>query len=110
MSAALTSILSQVSTGDYYTAHQKARTTSTRLLARAGSDPSRGVEASELLWEVARALLEKGQVGSGVDLAGLLVGTWKTREVACGEKERGALTVRWGLCIGLVVRTECAGG
>lgn len=92
MSAALSSILAQVSSGDFYSAHQKARTTSARLLSKSSSPTAldaKAVEAATLLWEVSKALLEKGQVGSGVDLAGLLVGVWKARGVECGERERG---------------------
>lgn len=95
MSAALSSILTQVSSGDFYSAHQKARTTSARLLSKAASPTALDTKASEaatLLWQVSKALLEKGQVGSGVDLAGLLVGVWKARGVECGERERAQVT------------------
>lgn len=36
-----------------------------------------------------KTLLEKGEVGSGADLVGLLIGVWEARGVACGETERG---------------------
>jgi hypothetical protein len=91
-----------LSAGDFYSAHQKARTTATRLVAppRRGPAPTpapdgtlpfdtKAQEAASLLWEGARRLLEQGQTGSGADLAGFLVEVWKARGVACGPEERG---------------------
>ncbi|KAM0755335.1 cytoplasmic protein [Meredithblackwellia eburnea MCA 4105] len=97
-SSALSQIDALLLSSDYYSAHQKARTTAARLLAAPRRGPAstapqtfdkKAQEAAELLWESARRLLEKGQVGSGADLAGLLVGVWESREVECGDKERG---------------------
>lgn len=101
MSAALTQFVQFLEAGDAYSAHQKVRTTATRLLAppRRGPAPtptadgylpfdSKAQEASELLWEGARRLLEQGQTGSGVDLAQYLVETWRTRGVKCDDATR----------------------
>ncbi|GAA5892986.1 hypothetical protein JCM5296_003398 [Sporobolomyces johnsonii] len=99
VSSAHQQILDFLSNGDYYSAHQKARTTATRLLAppRRGPPPAGSVlpydtkaqEAAEVLWDAARKLLEKGQQGSGVDLGVMLVeDVWKAREVGCGKDER----------------------
>jgi len=105
-SAAHQQVLDFLTAGDYYSAHQKARTTATRLLApprRGGPSPGstatlpydkKAQEAGQGLWDASRRLLEKGQVGSGVDLAVMLIeDVWKAREVGCGKEERGELTV-----------------
>ncbi|GJN92702.1 hypothetical protein Rhopal_005737-T1 [Rhodotorula paludigena] len=99
MSAALQQVLEHLDSGDFYSAHQKARTTATRLLAPPRRNPppagsvlpydKKAQEAAELLWDAARRLLEKGQVGSGVDLGVMLVDdVWAAREVGCGKDER----------------------
>ncbi|GAA5886408.1 hypothetical protein JCM3774_000293, partial [Rhodotorula dairenensis] len=100
VSSAHQQVLDFLASGDYYSAHQKARTTATRLLApprRAAPQPAGTVppydakaqEAAELLWDAARKLLEKGQAGSAVDLATMLVqDVWTARGVACGKDER----------------------
>lgn len=101
-SAALAQFEQFLASGDYYSAHQKARTATTRLLAppRRGPAPtpskdgtlafdSKAQEAAELLWEGSRKLLEKGQIGSGVDLGQLLLDVWKTRGVKCDDDTRG---------------------
>ena len=93
-SPALAAVLSLLDAEDYYSAHQKARTTATRLLSsRTGPTTTtfdkKATEAANLLWEAGRRLLEKGQVGSGVDLATYLVEVWKARGVECGEEQRG---------------------
>ncbi|BGP17964.1 hypothetical protein JCM10213_003970 [Rhodosporidiobolus nylandii] len=88
--------------GDYYSAHQKARTTATRLLAppRRNAPPpgsqlpydKKAQEAAELLWDSARKLLEQGQQGSGVDLGVMLVeDVWTARNVGCGKEERAKI-------------------
>ena len=103
ISAAHQQVLDFLTAGDYYSAHQKARTTATRLLApprrNAAAAPPAGdalpydakaQQAAELLWDAARKLLEKGQAGSAVDLATMLVhDVWTARGVACGKQERG---------------------
>ena len=101
-SAAHQQILDFLTAGDYYSAHQKARTTATRLLApprraapatsTSGTLPydKKAREAAQGLWDASRRLLEKGQVGSGVDLAVMLIeDVFKARDVACGKDERG---------------------
>ncbi|GAA5964935.1 hypothetical protein JCM3765_004113 [Sporobolomyces pararoseus] len=99
-SAAHQQVLDFLTAGDYYSAHQKARTTATRLLApprRAGPPSSSTVlpydkkaqEAAQGLWDASRRLLEKGQIGSGVDLGVMLIeDVFKAREVGCGKDER----------------------
>ncbi|ORY77273.1 hypothetical protein BCR35DRAFT_305580 [Leucosporidium creatinivorum] len=104
MSSALTQLHESIQAGDHYSAHQKARTTATRLLAppRRGPAPTtndkgflpfdpKAQEAATLLYEGATALLEKGQTGSGVDLAGFLCDVWKARGVQCGSEERAKI-------------------
>lgn len=116
VSAAHQQVLDFLTSGDYYSAHQKARTTATRLLApprRTAAAPPAGdalpydakaQQAADLLWDAARKLLEKGQAGSAVDLATMLVhDVWTARGVACGKEERAkviqliALTDRTGV-------------
>ncbi|GAA5824895.1 hypothetical protein JCM10212_001635 [Sporobolomyces blumeae] len=99
-SAAHQQVLDFLTAGDYYSAHQKARTTATRLLAppRRGPAPSpnavlpydkKAQEAAEVLWDSSRRLLEQGQTGSGVDLGVMLVeDVWTARQVGCGKEER----------------------
>ncbi|GAA5856034.1 hypothetical protein JCM8547_002949 [Rhodosporidiobolus lusitaniae] len=88
--------------GDFYSAHQKARTTATRLLAPPRRNPppagaqlpydKKAQEAAELLWDSARKLLEQGQQGSGVDLAVMLVeDVWTARGNGCGKDERAKI-------------------
>lgn len=110
VSAAHQQVLDFLTSGDYYSAHQKARTTATRLLApprrnAAAAAPPAGdalpydakaQQAAELLWDAARKLLEKGQAGSAVDLATMLVhDVWTARGVACGKQERGKSGPGW---------------
>ncbi|GAA5898332.1 hypothetical protein JCM6882_000130 [Rhodosporidiobolus microsporus] len=86
--------------GDFYSAHQKARTSATRLLAPPRRNPppagtqlpydKKAQEAAQLLFESARKLLEQGQQGSGVDLGVMLAEeVWTARGVGCGKEERG---------------------
>ncbi|BGP41695.1 hypothetical protein JCM10449v2_005686 [Rhodotorula kratochvilovae] len=100
--SALQQVLEHLDSGDYYSAHQKARTTATRLLAPPRRNPppkgtvlpydQKAQDAAHLLWDAARRLLEKGQVGSGVDLGVMLVDdVWLAREVGCGKDERGKI-------------------
>lgn len=109
VSAAHQQVLDFLTSGDYYSAHQKARTTATRLLApprRTAAAPPAGdalpydakaQQAADLLWDAARKLLEKGQAGSAVDLATMLVhDVWTARGVACGKEERGECRRRAG--------------
>ncbi|BGP56716.1 hypothetical protein JCM8202_005807 [Rhodotorula sphaerocarpa] len=102
VSAAHQQVLDFLAEGDFYSAHQKARTTATRLLAppRRNAPPAgtalpydaKAREAADLLWDAARKLLEKGQAGSGVDLATMLTqDVWTARGVACGKDERARI-------------------
>jgi hypothetical protein len=101
VSSAHQQVLDHLASGDFYSAHQKARTTATRLLAPPRRNPlpvgtilpydKKAQEAAELLWDAARKLLENGQTGSGVDLGVMLVeDVWTAREVGCGKDERGS--------------------
>lgn len=101
-----TLILSQVEQGEYYSAHLKAvrscssprvtasdepaaqRSTAARLLKGTEYD-EKAKEAATMLFTSAQALLQKGQAGSGSDLALYLIDTWSTRDVECSETERG---------------------
>ena len=96
--------------GELYAAHQKYRTTAARLLktpapSSFGTGGSRGstssgsdapglpydddaVKAAELLYEGARALLEKGELGGGTDLTLYLLEVWRTRGVPCTDDTR----------------------
>lgn len=98
-SNALQQVQEHLDSGDYYSAHQKARTTATRLLAPPRRNPpppgtvlpydAKAQDAASLLWDAARRLLEKGQVGSGVDLGVMLVDdVWLARAVGCSKEER----------------------
>lgn len=100
LSSAHQQVLDHLSSGDFYSAHQKARTTATRLLAPPRRNPppagtvlpydTKAQEAAETLWDAARKLLENGQQGSGVDLATMLVqDVWTARDVGCDKEERG---------------------
>lgn len=78
---------------DFYGAHQKLRTAATRLLSSRTGPVStafdgKAQDAALLLGEGARLLLEKGQVGSGTDLAVYLIEVWSARGVACGDEQR----------------------
>ncbi|SGY25287.1 BQ5605_C018g08598 [Microbotryum silenes-dioicae] len=111
-SPSLQQFLDLLDAGDYYGAHQKARTSATRLLAppRRTATPatssknvsstsptnplpfdSKAQQASELLWQASRKLMEQGQIGSGVDLAIYLLDIYKTRNVGCGPEERAKM-------------------
>ncbi|GAA6016429.1 hypothetical protein JCM10207_003858 [Rhodosporidiobolus poonsookiae] len=101
-SAAAEQVTAFLDQRDFYSAHQKARTTATRLLAppRRGAPPpgstpaydKKAQDAADLLWDSARKLLEQGQQGSGVDLAVMLVeDVWTPREVGCGDEERARI-------------------
>ena len=108
VSAAHQQVLDFLTSGDYYSAHQKARTTATRLLApprrnAAAAAPPAGdalpydakaQQAAELLWDAARKLLEKGQAGrAGATM--LVHDVWTARGVACGKQERGTFGPGW---------------
>ncbi|KAK4051769.1 hypothetical protein OIO90_004593 [Microbotryomycetes sp. JL221] len=101
MSAALEQFEHFLSARNYYDASQKIKGVATRLLAppRRGPQPQpnadgflefdkKAQDAAELLWTGARRLLEQGQVGSGVDLADMLIECWKSRGVKCTQDER----------------------
>ncbi|SCZ88724.1 BZ3501_MvSof-1269-A2-R1_Chr10-2g02646 [Microbotryum saponariae] len=109
-SPSLQQFLDLLDAGDYYGAHQKARTSATRLLApprrtatpappssknASSAEPlpfdSKAQQASELLWQASRKLMEQAQIGSGVDLAIYLLDIYKTRNVGCGPEERAKM-------------------
>lgn len=90
----LSTVLSLLDSGDFYSAHQKVRTSVTRLLSSRSGPKStifdkKAQEASELLWQSSKKLLELNQIGSGSDLANFLIELYKSRSVECGEEQRG---------------------
>lgn len=99
-SRAFASIQSLIESKEYYSAHQKARTTVARLLSKrsaaaaAAAPPSleddpKAQDACELLYKTARSLLENEQQGSGTDIATYLLETWKMYDVPCDKQHRG---------------------
>jgi hypothetical protein len=93
--------------GDTYAAHQKYRTSAARLLktpapsafgtGKSISSSSGGAklewdepaqQAAELLYEGARALLERSEMGGGTDLTLYLLDTWMQRAVPCTDENR----------------------
>lgn len=95
--------------GELYAAHQKYRTTAARLLKTpapssfgtgkshaSSSGGAAGVlpydeaaqQAAELLFDGARALLEKGELGGGTDLSLYLLDVWSQRAVRCDDATR----------------------
>lgn len=77
-----------------YSAHQKTRTTSARLISHGHPD-----EAIAVLFEVAKALLKTGETGSGVDLSTAMLAAYdgKAEQVtdeSRGQFERGAVAPR----------------
>ncbi|KAK4047624.1 hypothetical protein OIV83_005282 [Microbotryomycetes sp. JL201] len=112
---------------NFYDASQKVKGVATRLLAppRRGPQPQpdadgfyafdqKARDACELLWTGARRLLEQQQTGSGVDLAEMLLDTWKQRGVKCAAEERAkviqliALTGPHGNWRTVLVNSACA--
>ena len=103
-------IANLLKSGELYAAHQKYRTTAARLLktpAPSSFGTSKGASSSsssspaillpydgdaetatELLFEGARALLEKGELGGGSDLSLYLLETWIQRGVHCTDENR----------------------
>lgn len=99
--------------GELYAAHQKYRTSAARLLktpapssfgtgkthastavgpdglALPFDEPAQ--QAAELLYDGARALLEKGESGAGTDLTLYLLDVWSQRGVRCDDNTRGKL-------------------
>jgi hypothetical protein len=71
-----------------YSAHQKTRTTSARLISHGHTD-----EAISILFEVAKALLKKGEVGSGVDLATAMLKAYDEKAEQVSDVSRGELVL-----------------
>lgn len=69
-----------------YSAHQKTRTTSARLISHGHTD-----EAISILFEVAKELLKKGEVGSGVDLATAMLKAYDEKAEQVSDVSRGEL-------------------
>ncbi|CED83811.1 Uncharacterized conserved protein [Phaffia rhodozyma] len=76
-----------------YSAHQKTRTTAARLSAHGHVDA-----ATEVLFEISKALLKKGEVGSGVDLAVFMINTTESKNELFGDVVRGRVTNLIALC------------
>ncbi|KAH8919647.1 hypothetical protein BT69DRAFT_1313233 [Atractiella rhizophila] len=86
----LTSLNTLLSSREYYSAHQKLRTTAARLLksSTANEYDDKAKEAVELLFEGAKKLLEHGERGSGADCAEYVVEVWTGKGVVMGKEER----------------------
>lgn len=69
----------------------KARSTVARLVAKSSEYDGKAQEAAELLFNAASTLLQKGQQGSGTDLALYLIEVWTQTKVSCGDQQRGML-------------------
>jgi hypothetical protein len=67
-----------------YSAHQKTRTTSARLISHGYPD-----EAITVLFEVAKALLKSGETGSGVDLATAMLAAYDGKAEKVTDESRG---------------------
>lgn len=98
-----------IKNGELYGAHQKYRTSAARLLkspapsafgtgklsSQAGHEKleydEAAQQAAELLYEGARALLERGELGSGTDLTLYLLDTWASRAVPCTDENRNKI-------------------
>jgi hypothetical protein len=71
----------------------KARSTVARLVAKSTTYDDKCSTASDVLFQSAQLLLQKGQIGSGTDLALYMIELWTTKEVPCGDSERGRLWI-----------------
>lgn len=69
---------------DPYSAHQKTRTTAARLISHGHAEV-----AVDVLFEVSRELLKKGDAGSGVDLGTMMIRAYESKEQPVGDQERG---------------------
>ncbi|KAL7416626.1 hypothetical protein BDY24DRAFT_438463 [Mrakia frigida] len=76
-----------------YSAHQKTRTTSARLISHGHPE-----EAILVLFEVSKALLKKGETGSGVDLAVLMLAAYDGKAEKVTDVSRGRCTNLIALC------------
>ncbi|CCA70416.1 hypothetical protein PIIN_04355 [Serendipita indica DSM 11827] len=84
---ALAAILPQISAGQAYEAHQKARTFASRY-SKAGAHDV----AISVLYESATALFKAGQLGSGTDLSVLMLEMYENKEQEVDEASRARLT------------------
>lgn len=104
-STIIKTVLDLLDSGDFYSGHQKARTSATRLLSKSTtptpSEGETGVELSELdskskesielLWLSSKKLLQLNQIGSGADLSLFLIQTYSNKNLKCGEEERSRI-------------------
>ncbi|KZS92031.1 cytoplasmic protein [Sistotremastrum niveocremeum HHB9708] len=79
-------------TPDYYSAHQKARTSASRLVKPPASKPPNYISAIEVLFETAKELLKKEQQGSGVDLGTFMIDLMQQHEEKVTDTARGRIT------------------
>ncbi|KAG9014042.1 hypothetical protein FRB94_000240 [Tulasnella sp. JGI-2019a] len=84
---ALAAISPLIASGDFYSAHQKART----FAARYTKSKAYAV-AIQVLFESARELLKAGQPGSGVDLGVMMIDVYETSGEDMSEVSRGRIT------------------
>lgn len=81
---ALAAISPLIASGDFYGAHQKARTFAARYNKSKAYDV-----AIQVLFESARELLKAGQPGSGTDLAVMMIDIYDTSGETVNETSRG---------------------
>jgi hypothetical protein len=60
-----------------------------RLVGKSTEFDDKAKEAADVLFQSAQLLLQKGQAGSGTDLALYLVELYTQKHVTCGDAERG---------------------
>lgn len=77
---------------DYYSAHQKARTSASRLVKPPASKPANYGAAVEVLFESAKELLKRGQLGSGVDLGSYMIEVLELSRDSVDDVSRGLFT------------------
>lgn len=78
---------SRINNGEFYEAHQSVRTLATRYIKGKKFD-----DAYSLLFESAKTMLEKGQVGSGSDLTLYLIEAFATGSKPADSVSRAQLT------------------
>lgn len=71
-----------------YSGHLKARSTVARLVGKSAEWDSKAQDAADLLFAAGSLLLQKGQQGSGTDLALYLVEVWTQKGVQCQDQQR----------------------
>jgi golgi to ER traffic protein 4 len=81
---ALAAILPVIESGQAYEAHQKARTFASRYQKASQFDT-----AIDVLFQSARELLKRGQLGSGTDLSIFLLDIYESKPEKVTDESRG---------------------